>query len=57
MGRRVLITRLPAGNPPPTDFAPYGGSAWLRSGAEPLITLDLLARRVRFESPALLPGS
>jgi hypothetical protein len=48
-GRRVLLARLPEGASPPTGFQPYGGSAWLREGADPLISLDLLAPSVRFE--------
>ncbi len=48
-GRRVLISRLPEGSHAPEGFAPYGGSAWLREGADPLIALDVQAGAVRFE--------
>lgn len=48
-GRRVLISRLPEGSHAPAGFQPFGGSAWLREGAEPLISLDLNVSSVSFK--------
>jgi membrane-associated PAP2 superfamily phosphatase len=48
-GRRVLLSRLPAGTDLPPGFHPYANRAWLREGADPLIAVDIQARSVSFE--------